>query len=79
VDDAAEAELLPHIKLTRTERDITRRVSDARAQADRAHQDAHRVLVEGVRRLTAAGFSRRDAATLLGLSHQRIQQLLDGS
>jgi predicted transcriptional regulator len=30
------------------------------------------------RELTAAGYSRRDAATLLGISHQRVQQLLDG-
>jgi predicted RNase H-like HicB family nuclease len=79
VDDAADADLRPQIRLTREERDITQRVSVARAHADRAHDDAHTALVDAVVRLSAAGFSRRDAATLLGLSHQRIQQLLDGS
>ena len=34
---------------------------------------------EAVRRLTDLGLSRRDAAELLGLSHQRVQQLLEAS
>jgi predicted RNase H-like HicB family nuclease len=45
------------------------RARDAEVEAAAATQDAARALVE-------AGLSRRDTAVLLGLSHQRIDQLL---
>lgn len=51
-------------------------VSQARSAAERAGAEAQRATVEAVRRLTKMGLSRRDAADLLGISHQRVQQLL---
>ena len=36
-------------------------------------------MVPAVRALNELGLSRRDAAELLGLSHQRVQQLLEAS
>jgi predicted RNase H-like HicB family nuclease len=51
-------------------------VSQARSVAERAGADAQRATAEAVRRLTKMGLSRRDAADLLGISHQRVQQLL---
>jgi predicted RNase H-like HicB family nuclease len=51
-------------------------VSQARFAAERAGADAQRATVEAVKRLTRMGLSRRDAADLLGISHQRVQQLL---
>lgn len=53
------------------------RVKRARRRAQEAEEQAQRAASEAVRDLTAAGYSRRDAATLLGVSHQRVQQLLD--
>lgn len=58
---------------------VTRRVSRARAEAERAGTKAQTETAEAVKALTDMGLSRRDAGELLGLSHQRIQQLLEAS
>ena len=52
-------------------------VARARREADTAGQKAHRQTVRAAKALTDLGLSRRDAAEVLGLSHQRVQQLLD--
>jgi predicted RNase H-like HicB family nuclease len=54
-------------------------VSRARTAAELAGAKAHQQTTEAVRVLTELGLSRRDAAELLGLSHQRVQQLLEAS
>lgn len=51
----------------------------ARSAAERADAKAHRRTVDAVKALTKLGLSRRDAAELLGVSHQRVQQLLEAS
>ena len=51
----------------------------ARSAAERADAKAHQQTVDAIRALTDQGLSRRDAADLLGLSHQRVQQLLVAS
>jgi len=51
----------------------------ARNAAERANAKAHQQTVDAIRALTDQGLSRRDAAELLGLSHQRVQQLLVAS
>lgn len=37
--------------------------------------EAQRAMTEAARRLTTMGLSRRDAAKVLDISHQRVQQL----
>ena len=54
-------------------------VARARQEAEKAGTKAQRETIEAVKRLTDLGLSRRDAAELLGLSHQRVQQLLEAS
>jgi predicted RNase H-like HicB family nuclease len=54
-------------------------VARARRDAERAGTKAQEETSRAVRRLTDLGLSRRDAAELLGLSHQRVQQLLEAS
>ena len=54
-------------------------VARARRDAELAGTKAQHQTVEAVKSLTKLGLSRRDAAELLGLSHQRVQQLLDAS
>lgn len=56
---------------------VADRVARARREAETAGQNAHRQTVRAAKALTDLGLSRRDAAELLGLSHQRVQQLLD--
>ncbi len=51
----------------------------ARTAAERAEAKAQQQTVDAVKALTQSGLSRRDAAEILGLSHQRVQQLLDAS
>lgn len=51
----------------------------ARCAAERAGAKAQQQTIEAVRALTDLGLSRRDAAELLGLSHQRVHQLLEAS
>jgi predicted RNase H-like HicB family nuclease len=49
----------------------------ARARAEAVAVASREALRGAAATLTAGGLSRRDAATLLGISHQRVQQLLD--
>lgn len=51
----------------------------ARNAAGRVGAKAQQQTIEAVRALTDLGLSRRDAAELLGLSHQRVHQLLEAS
>jgi predicted RNase H-like HicB family nuclease/DNA-binding CsgD family transcriptional regulator len=55
---------------------VASKAAEARREAERAGVKAHRATAEAVKRLTSMGLSRRDAADLLGISHQRVQQLL---
>lgn len=56
---------------------LAQSVAEARADAERAGTKAQQQTAKAVRALTEQGLSRRDAAELLGVSHQRVQQLLD--
>ena len=55
---------------------LASQVSQARSKAEQAGAHALDATQQAARRLTAMGLSRRDAADLLGISHQRVQQLL---
>ena len=56
---------------------VAKRAHKARLDAERACVKAQEQVVGAVKELTDLGLSRRDAAELLGLSHQRVQQLVD--
>ncbi len=63
------AKLGPRVRQCRKAREIAE-VATTKAQSETAHT---------VKQLTAAGLSRRDAAEVLGISFQRVQQLAEGS
>lgn len=56
---------------------VAENVARARREADSAGRNAHQQTIRAAKALTDLGLSRRDAAEVLGLSHQRVQQLLD--
>jgi predicted RNase H-like HicB family nuclease len=58
---------------------VTTQVRRARDAAERAGLKAQEQTAQAAKTLTELGLSRRDAGEILGLSHQRVQQLLEAS
>jgi len=71
-----QIELVPHPVLPKATGRTVEQARHAREQA----RDADRLAIEQTRKaavaLTARGISMRDAAAILGISHQRVHQLL---
>jgi predicted RNase H-like HicB family nuclease len=77
VDDADSAELAEEIRLPGEVRQAIRSSSSARANAERGRVEAQRVTTTAARLLVdRLGLGVRDAGELLGLSYQRVQQLV---
>ena len=76
VDDAESAVLKPVLPATVVR--VVIRQEAARERAEREQRRARELLCRAVLKLTEdLGISFRDAGRLLGLSHQRVQQLRD--
>jgi predicted RNase H-like HicB family nuclease len=80
VTDADTAELDFDVRLPAALRSRVRSVTAVRQKAARAQEEAQKGLASAARELTVKfGLSLRDAADLMGLSHQRVQQLVAGT
>jgi hypothetical protein len=55
---------------------LVKRANRTRREADRALGRAQQEVATAAQELARLGLSRRDSAALLGLSHQRVQQLV---
>lgn len=75
VDDADEVELEFVVRLPRDVRHAVRRGKTARERSAREAERAQKEIQKAIETLEQAGFSRRDTAELLDLSHQRVQQV----
>ena len=79
VEDADTAELLEEIRLPDEARQAIRRSSAARRRAENGRANAQVATVAAANVLVdRLGLGVRDAGELLGLSHQRVQQLVAG-
>lgn len=77
VDDADTAELIEEVRLPRRVRDVLRRGRSARVVAERERAKANAATRQAARMLVGElHLGLRDAGELLGLSHQRVQQLV---
>jgi predicted RNase H-like HicB family nuclease len=77
VDDAEDAVIDEEIRLPAAARTALNRAMRARERADREHVVAQRETERTVRTLLDdVGIGMRDAGELLGISHQRVQQLV---
>jgi predicted RNase H-like HicB family nuclease len=77
IDHAEDVELDEEIRLPAAARTALRRAKLARARADREHDVAQRETQRSARALLEdMGIGMRDAGELLGISHQRVQQLV---
>lgn len=56
--------------------DMIARAIDARTRAAQAAADAKEIMQAVAKELVAAGLTQRDAAAALGVSHQRVDQLV---
>jgi predicted RNase H-like HicB family nuclease len=80
VDDAEEAELIDDVVLPASVRTLLNRVRATRKRAEEEAIKLQNSTAEAAQVLTKdVGVSVRDAGELLGLSHQRIHQLLAAS
>jgi predicted RNase H-like HicB family nuclease len=77
VDDADQAVLQEDVLVPTPLRRAAASGRRAKAHADSVVAATQEALRSAAATLTEGGLSRRDAATLLGISHQRVQQLLD--
>jgi predicted RNase H-like HicB family nuclease len=76
VQDSESAELIDAVRLPPHVRRALVRSESARARVDNQKTVAKETMNDAVRLLTQDfGLSVRDAAELLGVSHQRVQQL----
>jgi predicted RNase H-like HicB family nuclease len=77
VEDAETAELVDEIRLPREARHAINRCSSARRRAERGRESAQRATTAAAEVLVERlGLGVRDAGELLGLSYQRVQQLV---
>jgi predicted RNase H-like HicB family nuclease len=80
VEDAETAEFVEEIRLPSEARQAIRRSSAARTRAEHGRENAQRATTAAAKLLVERlGLGVRDAGDLLGLSYQRVQQLVSRS
>lgn len=80
IDEASPVEIVDEIRLARSARTAVARGRGARLRAERSRIDAQTAIATSLRTLIdEMHLGLRDAAELLGVSHQWVQQILTDS
>jgi len=79
IDNASDVTLKDEVQMPKRVADVVKRYRAARQRADREQQHASVTARRAVKALAGGRLhlSRRDAAEVLGISAQRVQQLLE--
>ena len=79
IDNASDVTLKDEVQMPKRVADVVKRYRTARQRADREQQHASATARRAVKALAGGRLhlSRRDAAEVLGISAQRVQQLLE--
>lgn len=75
VDDAERAELVDDIAFPKVVAVAIGEARKGRVKAEQAREHANVVTRKAISKLLARGVSTRDAAEILGISHQRVAQI----
>jgi predicted RNase H-like HicB family nuclease len=79
IDNAKTVRLIDDVKLPQPARQVLRRCQSARKRVKELESESLQLTQQAARTLTKElALSVRDAGDLLGLSHQRVHQLLHG-
>lgn len=76
VDDADRADLEFDVRLSAAARKVVAPFRSARQRVEEARREAQEALGGAARTLVRSGFSLRDTGEVLGLSHQRVAQVV---
>lgn len=71
-----DPEIIDHVDLPESSREAVEAAAEARRVAAEAAERSAELTSQAARSLVTSGLSLRDVATVLGLSHTRVQQLL---
>lgn len=75
--DDDDFDIVPTYALPKRLVSLVELARDLRASAQEIEEELTQKTAQAVEQLSDRGISRRDASTLLGISHQRVQQILN--
>jgi predicted RNase H-like HicB family nuclease len=79
IDNASKVDIVDDVKLPPGTQVVVRAAVEALLESRRVAEVTKRVSTKAAKMLEHEGISRRDAAEIMGISHQRVQQIASRS